>query len=80
MYSVRRSDMEKDVCCLKCNAVLFRVRPLDETHREIERSAELLHDGGDQYYLCPQCEAKNVVVLSKTPDCLPIYRLSHVKQ
>lgn len=68
--------------CLKCGGVLFEKVPLDDKgHMAMNADAplELESDGVDNFFKCPHCSAKNVVVESSSPHGLPQLRISRVK-
>ena len=68
--------------CLKCGGVLFEKVYLDDkghTAMNSNSKVRLESDGTDQFFRCPHCSAKNVVVQSTSPHGLPQLRVSHVK-
>ena len=71
-----------EVRCLGCAQVMFQAKALDDKGNVgIERSARDLFqsDGVDEYFLCPHCNAKNVVISTQSKSGLPGIKISHTK-
>lgn len=68
--------------CLKCGRVLFDKVCLDDKGHmamSADSKVKLECDGAGQFFKCPHCAAKNVVVQSTSAHGLPQIRVSHVK-
>jgi hypothetical protein len=68
--------------CLECGTVLFRRELLDaQGHSGMapETPMVLEFDGLDDFYQCPQCAVKNVVIALKSPAGLEQLTIVHTK-
>ena len=72
-----------DQNCLKCGDVLFKKVLLDDQGNaamDVNTPLDLEWESGDQFFRCPHCSAKNVVVGATSPSGLPAFRVSQVKE
>ena len=68
--------------CLKCEGVLFKKVLLDtlgHTAMDVETPLEIESDGIDQFYRCPHCKAKNIIVSDKSAHGVPQSRVFRYK-
>ena len=75
-------EHDQDQLCMNCGAVIFRKARLDaQGHMAISTASqiELQQVGGDLYFKCPACNAKNCVAMETSPEGLPQLRFTHVK-
>ena len=69
--------------CLKCGRVLFKKVLLDEKGHmamDVNTPLDLESDDNEQFFRCPHCSAKNIVLSSTDPDGLPGLTVSHIKE
>jgi DNA-directed RNA polymerase subunit RPC12/RpoP len=73
-----------DHSCLGCDQVMFRKGlpggNVNPGSAKGSGGAKLESDDADWYIVCPHCGAKNVVLSERSPQGLPLLRISHVKQ
>ena len=72
-----------EVKCLKCGGVLFKKVFLDDKGHmamDMNTKIDLESDEVDDFFRCPHCQAKNVVVDAISPHGLPQIRISHIKE
>lgn len=68
--------------CLNCGKILLNKARLDDvrwamdpsTHRELER------DDTDNFFRCPHCDAKNVVIISKDKQGIDRIIVTRIKE
>ena len=78
--------MLKEVKCLSCAHVLFRIGPLDEKGEawgildEDRKRFESIHENqaGKEYYACPACHKKNWTAARSIPGQGAKVWISHV--
>lgn len=68
--------------CLKCGKILFDKVRLDDVHWAMDSSTrkELESDGTDSFFRCPNCDTKNVVILSTNEQGVSQFVVSHIKE
>ena len=69
--------------CLNCGKPLFETSPVDDVHGSASGGMgfpNLESDGMDEFYRCPHCSAKNVIVSQRNPYGIPQLSLSHIKE
>ena len=80
--------MVKEVNCLSCGCVLFRIGPLDEkgefwgVYNEDYKIFESMHKqiGEKEYYACPQCLKKNWIAGFSEPGKGQRTWVSHITE
>jgi hypothetical protein len=68
--------------CRKCGAILFnKVLIDDKGHWAIDEKIPLAleSEAGDNFFRCPACKAKNIVVSATSIHDLPQLKISHTK-
>lgn len=72
----------KAVNCLDCGNILFKIVTLDEKGNfamDANSRLDLESDCEDEYFICPHCKAKNVVISTTSDSGIPALKLSHIK-
>lgn len=67
--------------CLKCGDVLFKKVLLDDkghTAMDVNTPLDLQGEDGDQFFECPHCSAKNIVVEGTSSSGLPQLRVFRI--
>ncbi|MBW2108284.1 MAG: hypothetical protein JRI36_06430 [Deltaproteobacteria bacterium] len=67
--------------CLKCGRLVFKkVDHKGNVAMETSIRLDLELEGGEVFFRCPHCSAKNVVVEATNRSGLPALRVSHIRE